>query len=428
MATERRRQPFARRIAVAFTLMTFVVSGTLSLGIVYVVHSVEKRLVSQTLDRTLTRVLDEYLRHGGAPRLDLNMQFFASDRPEYAIPEEFARARLGLGFSETGEGDNYWVYIREVNGQRYMLVEDQHEFEAHEKALFTILFCGFLLTVAGAWMLGRLMSKRIMAPVSRLAEQVRGLQRVPPAAPLAQDYADDEIGHLAEAFDNALSRLNLAMERERLFTSDVSHELRTPLMVIATSCELLETAGISGRGREQTGRIARAAEEMRNLVETFLTLARSHPDAASSGRIAMENGVTLVAVAREQCQRWTPGIEAKGLSFELSEEGRDTGRYNPALLSAVLGNLLRNALHYTERGWIRLALEDGGFRIEDSGAGIPEEEKDLVFQPFVRGARARGEGLGLGLSLVKRICAHQGWRIALDGLPEGGSRFRVRFR
>ncbi|MDR1063227.1 MAG: HAMP domain-containing histidine kinase [Azoarcus sp.] len=167
---------------------------------------------------------------------------------------------------------------------------------------------------------------------------------------------------------------------------------------------------------------------MRNLVETFLTLARGRPDAAAPGRIAAENGLTLAAAAQEQRLHWAPGIEAKGLSFELSEEGCDAGRYDPAFLRTVMGNLLKNALHYTERGWIRLVLEDGGFRVEDSGVGILAEEREQVFQPFVRGARARGEGLGLGLSLVKRICAHQGWRVALDVLPEGGSRFWVRFR
>jgi signal transduction histidine kinase len=428
MAAERRHQPFARRIVAAFTLMTFVVSGILSLCIVLAVDFVEELLVSRTLDKTLTRILDEDLPQGGAPRLDSDMWFFASDRPEYAIPEKFAEARTGFDQVEKGD-EAYWVYVREVDGQRYMLVEDQHEFEAREKNLLGILFAGLLLTVVGAWALGRLTSKRIMAPVIRLAEQVRRLPQIPPVAPLARDYADDEIGHLAGAFDDALARLNLAMARERLFTSDVSHELRTPLMVIATSCELLAaTGGLSGRGREQIERIARAAEEMRNLVETFLTLARGRPDAAASGRIAAENGLTLAAAAQEQRLHWVPGIEAKGLSFELSGEGCDAGRYDPACLRTVMGNLLKNALYYTERGGIRLVLEEGGFRVEDSGVGILAEERERVFQPFVRGAQARGEGLGLGLSLIKRICVHQGWRIALDAPPEGGSCFRVKFR
>ncbi|MEE4462117.1 ATP-binding protein, partial [Azotobacter chroococcum] len=90
--------------------------------------------------------------------------------------------------------------------------------------------------------------------------------------------------------------------------------------------------------------------------------------------------------------------------------------------------LLRNALHYTENGTVRLILENGGFRVEDSGAGIPADQRERIFQPFVRGEQARGEGLGLGLSLVKRICAHQGWQVRVSNLESGGSCFRVRLK
>jgi signal transduction histidine kinase len=67
-------------------------------------------------------------------------------------------------------------------------------------------------------------------------------------------------------------------------------------------------------------------------------------------------------------------------------------------------------------------LEANGFCVEDSGIGIAESERDKVFRAFVRGKEARGEGLDL--SLVKRICEHEGWRIAFEALPQGGSRFR----
>jgi signal transduction histidine kinase len=90
-----------------------------------------------------------------------------------------------------------------------------------------------------------------------------------------------------------------------------------------------------------------------------------------------------------------------------------------------MANLLRNALHYTEQGAVRLVLEPGGFRVEDSGAGIPVEQQEQIFQPFVRGSQTRGEGLGLGLALVKRICARQGWNISLHDRPNGGNCFKV---
>jgi signal transduction histidine kinase len=269
-----------------------------------------------------------------------------------------------------------------------------------------------------------------MAPVSRLAQQVRHRdQLLSLAPPLAPEYADDEIGHLAAAFDGTLGRLRETLERERLFSSDVSHELRTPLMIIASSCELLEASHLQDREAshlqdreaEHVARIARAAAEMRDLVQTFLLLARARPEDS-----ALESSGTLLQVAEEQRSRWEPQMLDKGLAFEMHVEAADHACYNLPLLRSVMSNLLRNALHYTENGWVRLTLEDGAFRVEDSGVGIPEDQHEQMFQPFVRGPLARGEGLGLGLSLVKRICAHQGWRIRVSSLAAGGSCFDVR--
>lgn len=417
------KQPFARRIVVAFVVMTLLVSGTFSLGIVAIVHFIEEHLVSQELDHQLTSVLEEDLPLGRAPRLAANTRFFAADRPMYAIPAQFAN--LTEGFSEIVAGDEaYYAYTRKMNGQRYLLVQEQHEFEAREQVLFKVVLAGFLLSVVGAWGLGWLMARRVMAPVSRLARQVRHRdQLLSVAPPLAPEYADDEIGHLAAAFDSTLGQLRQTLERERLFTSDVSHELRTPLMIITSSCELLEATPLHGRESEQVARIARAAEEMRDLVRTFLLLARARPEDS-----AFEASGSLKQVAEEQRSRWEPQILDKGLAFELRVEAVDNVRYNLPLLRSVMSNLLRNALHYTESGWVRLTLEDGGFRVEDSGVGIPEDQQEHMFQPFVRGPLARGEGLGLGLSLAKRICAHQGWQIRVFSLAARGSCFEVRLR
>lgn len=416
------RQPFARRILIAFVLMTTLVSGLFSLSIVAVVHFIEEDLVSKEMDRELSQVLQEDIQHGRAPRLDAMTRFFSSDQPQYAILELFSG--LPEGFSEVVDDQSaYYVYSRNINGQTYLLVQEQHEFETREQVLFSVVLAGFLLTVVGAWGLGVIMARRVMAPVSRLAQQVRHRDQLHSLAPpLAPEYPDDEIGQLAQAFDSTLGQVRQALERERLFTSDVSHELRTPLMIIATSCELLAEGSLQPREREQLQRIGRATEEMRDLVQAFLQLARD-----KANESAFVGNSSLAQVATEQVNRWTPLLREKGLAFQCLEEGPDHGVYNPVLLSTVMTNLLRNALHYTESGFVRLVLATDGFRVEDSGMGIAPEQHEQIFQPFVRGANTRGEGLGLGLSLVKRICSKQGWSITVQNLAEGGSCFTVSF-
>jgi len=92
-----------------------------------------------------------------------------------------------------------------------------------------------------------------------------------------------------------------------------------------------------------------------------------------------------------------------------------------------MANLLRNAMHYTAQGTVRLVLEHDGFRIEDTGMGIHADEQECIFQPFVRGSSARGEGLGLGLSLVKRICERSGWEITAKSDQGAGACFKISF-
>lgn len=414
----RTKQPLLRRIVAAFVLMTTLVSGVFALGIVAIVHLIEEHLVSEGMYRELQEVLQNDLGNGHSPRLDSSTRFYASSIAGYAIPNEYAN--LETGFSEIVDGDQaFYAYTQIINGERYLLVQEQHEFEAREKALFSVVLAGFLLSVVGAWGLGLVMAKRVMTPVSRLAQQVRHREQLHPLAPpLAPEYADDEVGQLAAAFDSTLGQLRQSLERERLFTSDVSHELRTPLMVIATSCELLEQAPLEPRQREQLARVNRASEDMRDLVQTFLQLARSNNTVFAAS-------CSLQQIADEQVRHWEPLMHEKGLVFECQSEGLDSGAYNPTLLRTVLANLLRNAWHYTDTGYVRLVVETGAFRVEDSGAGIPEDQREQIFRPFVRGEHSRGEGLGLGLSLVKRICSHQGWTISVKELPLGGSCFRV---
>ena len=143
------KQPFARRILIAFVLMTILVSGVFSLSIVAVVHLIEENLVSEEMQREINTVLHEDLRQGRTPRLDAATRFFASSLPEYAIPPQFSG--LDEGFNEVVDGDQaFYVYVQELNNQTYLLVQAQHEFEAREQALFNVVLAGFLLTVIGA--------------------------------------------------------------------------------------------------------------------------------------------------------------------------------------------------------------------------------------------------------------------------------------
>ena len=418
-----RGQSLAGRIVTAFVLMTAVVAGLFSLSVSTAVDHVEMELVAESLNRHLDFIIDE-MEDGVRPRLGPDLELYVAPLGDGAALPAWL-ARLAPGIHEEVRGDEaYHVLIREQAGRRYALVLDQQDFERRERMLHNIVGASFVLCLAAAWGLGRLLARTVIAPVVRLSGQVRDRdQLLPLAPPLAADYADDEVGRLAAAFDATLGQLRQALEREKLFTSDASHELRTPLMVIASSCELmLAQADGDPAQRPQIERIARACAEMQELVETFLGLARL-PQAAEHKLAA----TSLASAADEQVRRWQPEAARRGLQLALSVESEDGGRYPTPLLRAVLSNLLRNALHYTDRGFVRLVVRAGGFSVIDSGVGIPAGERARMFQPFARGDASRGDGIGIGLSLVQRICERQGWTIRLDERSGGGCEFRVDF-
>jgi len=304
---------------------------------------------------------------------------------------------------------------------QFVITWNQQGFEQREQVLFSVVLAGFLLSVLTAWGLGWLLARRVMAPVVRLSHQVRKRDQLfPVAAPLHTDYSRDEVGELARVFDSTLDNLRQALQRERLFTSDVSHEIRTPLMVIASSCELLMASSkLDENGRTQILRVQRASAELLELVQVFPGLARDSRDAA-----ALAVCSSLVHIAEESIRRFGPEAAEKGLALQLVVEGSDEKLYHAVFAATVLGNLLRNALHYTDQGAVRVVLRCNGFRVEDEGVGISQQERGQIFEDFFRGDQARGEGSGLGLSIVRRICLHQQWQITMLD-TECGSCFDV---
>lgn len=271
------KQSLSQRIVIAFGLMSALVAGAFAAGIVLTVHLVEERLISAELGGDLQRLLrtDDVEQWSHTPEPN-QLFYFSGGAGDYRLPHDLRH--LSAGFHEVFRGPlSYHAWVVLVEGRRYVLLQDQSDFEDRERLLFLVVFVGFLLSLGIACLLGWLLARQVMAPVIRLSRQVRHRdQLLGLAPPLGPDYAADEVGQLAVAFDATLGRLRQALNRERLFTSDVSHELRTPLMVLAGSCELLlEYPMLDDASRDQVLRIRSVSAEMGELVQTLLALARA---------------------------------------------------------------------------------------------------------------------------------------------------------
>src|SRR4029077_6100853 len=128
------------------------------------------------------------------------------------------------------------------------------------------------------------LSARIMQPVSDLAARVQEMGRTGRAEPLAEHFANDEVGQVAVALDSYSTRLTELVERDREFNADVSHELRTPLAVIASTTELLQgSPDLTDKLRERLRRIERAVRQSTELTDALLLLSRRERQAPNDG-------------------------------------------------------------------------------------------------------------------------------------------------
>lgn len=159
------KQSLARRIVIAFMLMTVAVGGLFSAGIVGVVHIIEERLISRDLGGELERILRDDLAQGRNPVLDPGMRFFISDgQGSYAMPP--ALDQLDVGFHEVFEGDlSFHALVRDIDGRRFVLLQDQSDFEAREQVLYASVLTGYVLSIALAGLLGWMLARKVMEPV-----------------------------------------------------------------------------------------------------------------------------------------------------------------------------------------------------------------------------------------------------------------------
>jgi len=407
------KSPLSQRILISFILLTTVVSGLFSFGIMAAIKIVEEDLVTAEFNRQFPDILGDYER-GKTPQLDLGTQFYSGTE---GLP--YYLQDLEPGFNEVEiDQSSFHVMVRKEKERPFYLVREQKTLEHHENILQITVIAGFFLCVVASVILGIMMIRRIIAPVKRLTDQVHNREKLLlDAPPLSSGYTNDEVGRLAQAFDRTIGMLQESLLRESLFTSDVSHELRTPLMVIKSSCELLiEKDQLDDYTRQRIDTINKASREIQELVDAFLTLAR--------GKETEQECASLSNVIQKSLHEWQQQAEDKGIAFTLAGDAR--GQEGPdelfpaPMLRTVLNNLINNAIHHTKKGGVTLALQPTGFSVSDTGPGISAAEKQAVFKPFYRGESHSRNGLGLGLSLVQRICQREDWQINIsDNQPTG---------
>ena len=232
---------------------------------------------------------------------------------------------------------------------------------------------------------------------------------------LPVDDVPREILPLVEAVNDALRRLDEGYERQKRLFSHLAHEWRTPVAILQTRLDSLPAGPLKERLFEDTVRLA-------TLAEQFLDLQRlNHRFEPAS--------VDLVDVAEHVVSELAPLAIAANYEpcFVRDEEVVEVLGDRMAIERAVT-NLLQNAIQHGGRhGRITVHVSRAtGITVTDEGSGIPEEERDRIFEPFHR-FQGRGKGFGLGLNLVREIARLHGGKVCVIDGPTGGAAFRLSF-
>lgn len=409
------------RLGRAFLLQAAFISVTAIIGVFVAGALLERVLIHEALQGEAAHFWEQRALRPQFPLPSTrNLTGYMGDVPDALRP-------LGPGYHPwQHDGGDYLVYVSDKRNARLYLVFDRSSVGRLAVFYGLVPLAIVLLTLYLSTWLGFYASRRAVSPVIALARSVRELDpKFPDPTVFGPERlpkgADDEIRELSAALAWFAQRLNEFIDRERHFTRDASHELRSPLTVIQMASDLLlQGMNLGEPERRAVARIRRSARDMEELTAAFLLLARE-----SETGLPMET-VSVNDLVAAELERARPLANGRPVELQLDARCHLSLEAPEKVLSILIGNLLRNAVAYTDSGRVRVEIGTGAIVIEDTGVGLPEERVRDFGRPFVRGSSER-PGHGVGLTIVRRLSDRFGWPVEFSSQPGVGTRVRVTF-
>ncbi|MDV0440634.1 sensor histidine kinase [Xanthomonas sacchari] len=410
----RYRRRLRSRIILSFVLLGFGLTALFAFATNWARARVENQLVEVVLNRNIDeyshRFFSDPSKNPDLPVQQMVGRVVKSDRFEALRREqpEWYNFSDGIhnvsGRDETGKPFSYKVAVRKTPNVWFFLAYDMTQTMQGEVQLKRTLILSVLVFSALSLVIGWWSASRVMRPVSDLAARLRAYRGSSDPKPLAPHFPDDEVGQLAEALDDYSARLTEVVQRDREFNADVSHELRTPLAVIRGATELLLTRpNLDDKVLQRLQRIQRAEQQCSDLIGSLLLLSRNERGQGHSN---------VAKVAEQLIESHRAQLGGKPLQLLLEGERNLTIDAPEAALSVALGNLIGNAVKYTQEGQVVVRVLSDAVQVIDSGPGLSEEDAAKLFQRGYRGTHAgHSQGGGIGLSIVSRLCDLYGWQV-----------------
>lgn len=352
----------------------------------------------------------------------------AGTGPE-TLPADFRR-RLGAGESGRQRFVNQGAAVLAV-GVVMPSVDAQYvevfplDTLRHTLALLrNSLMAGTLVALATGAFLGAWSARRVLRPVTRVAEAAEALARGALDTRLASER-DVDLNRLVTSFNTMVDAVQRRIEREARFASDVSHELRTPLGALSAATQVLERRRdeLPERAQQAVDVITSQLRRLSTMVLDLLEIAR------------IDAGVADVHLEEDDLSSLLGRVaDGLGVPRSLLQVAPGTGPAHVMIdrrrFEQIMRNLVDNAGKYGG-GVTRIGMHrDGGdivVVVDDAGPGVSSAERQRIFERFARGRSAQDiPGTGLGLALAMDQAALLGGTVSASSSPEGGARFSVR--
>lgn len=271
------------------------------------------------------------------------------------------------------------------------------------------LMASLILLYSILWFINR-RAQRYLSPVSQLAQAIQSIDLHKPSLnkkpfKQIQTRGNLEAEELKQALQIYHQTLIEFIEREQQFTAEVSHELRTPLSVIKGGLELLQ---YKFPDHAAIPRMQSMVVDMQLLMDTLLTIARQ------GSTTLPVSSVDLSATMQQICADLQDLFSAQSMKYDIQQIHANIPTTNPAVVTMIFGNIIRNAINYSQGKCVSIVIDAHRIVIEDDGVGLSTAALNALRQlDHEAHLEIPHQGYGIGLKLVKRLCSMIGWEIEL---------------
>lgn len=338
---------------------------------------------------------------------------------------------LGDGLQTVSVGDEQWRVFVKTNGKGVRVAVGQQttvrDAAARDSALRTLMPILFLVPVLV--LLVGVLVRQMFKPLKSMAHDL-GRRPAHDLRELDETALPSEVRPFVVEINQLLARIDRSMALQRRFVADAAHELRSPLTAMSLQAERLGATDMPAEARGRLDALIAGLQRTRVLLDQLLTLARTQePSGAKMASVSLE------PVIRRVLEDLVPLAEEKQIDLGVIGDVDAQVRAHLVDLTVLIKNLVDNAIRYTPAGGrvdIAVRRADGlvTLQVDDTGPGIPVEERERVFDSFYRVLGNGETGSGLGLAISRTVAASMGASIELgDARPSAtGLRALVTFR